>query len=88
METFTTQEGAWPGASGRLSVWLLVRLINVNFVWLTCRNEAFLHVDITFTKWLEARYRFKLEGLERWLDHVISAERAKKKATVSRLQWE
>ena len=29
----------------------------------------------------------KLEGLECRLDHVISVERVKMKATVSRLQW-
>ena len=32
---FSAGKGAWPGASGRMSVELLVKLINVNFVLLT-----------------------------------------------------
>ena len=32
---FSAGKGAWPVASGRMSVELLVKLINVNFVMLT-----------------------------------------------------
>ena len=39
---FSAGKGAWPGASGRLSVLLLVKLTNVNFVLLTCRKEQIM----------------------------------------------
>ena len=39
---FSAGKGALPEASGRLSVYLLVKLMNVNFVLLTCMKEQIM----------------------------------------------